>query len=69
MSPLIAAAFSICAVHFIGPGYDPGFENCQAIYDEYRAEQHDEFEHLSNHWQQDLAIVQKAVQSLGRNVH
>ena len=66
MNPLIAAAFSICVMHFNGPGYDPGFENCNAIYDEYRAEQHDEVEHLSNHWQQDLETVQKAGRSLGK---
>ncbi|HKD46884.1 MAG TPA: hypothetical protein VKB67_04315 [Rhizomicrobium sp.] len=66
MNPLIAAAFSICAMHFIGPGYDPGFEKCKAIYNEYRAEQHDEVENLGNHWQGDLETVQKAVQSLGK---
>lgn len=64
MNPLIAAAFSVCAMHFIGPGYDPGFEKCKAIYDAYRAEQNQAVENLGNHWQEDLEAVQKAAQSL-----
>jgi hypothetical protein len=66
MNPLVAAAFSICTMHFIGPGYDPGFEKCRAIYDEYRVEQHDGFVNLSARWQEDLETVQKALRSLGR---
>ena len=66
MNALVAAAFSICAMHFIGPGYDPGFEKCNAIYAEYRAEQRDEVGNLSKHWQEDLATVQKAVRALGK---
>lgn len=66
MNPLVAAAFSICAMHYAGPGHDPGFEKCSAIYNADRAQQHDAVVNPGTHWQDDLETVQKAVRSLGK---